>query len=174
MKQYIKLRSEETRKGDLSCHYQHLAIFQTGMQSTDAVCLLSSDIWDVSCLLDILVMMFSTLSDIVPSQEWNTSKPERPRHTWLRPVPTSTTHCRLSSLGLTGMDNSQRHSHNNFGDQRSATAGWHLWNLLPSKLRHYDSLEEFKQLMKTHLFEDYSALSCLVKSTIYKSSYLLT
>jgi len=109
----------------------------------------------------------------IPSQECK-RKSERPRHSWLHKVMTWTTHCRLSSLSLTGMENSQWRSHNTFGDRCSATAGPHLWNSLPSKWLQSDSLSEFKRLLKTHLLGDHGASWHAVKSTIYKSCYLLT
>jgi len=51
-----------------------------------------------------------------------------------------------------------RRSHNTAGDRCFATAVPHLWNSLPSKIRQCDSLEEFKQLLKTHLFGDHGTL----------------
>jgi len=42
-------------------------------------------------------------------------------------------------------------SHNTIGDRCFATAGPHLWNSLPSKIRQCDSLGDFKRLLKTLL-----------------------
>jgi len=59
---------------------------------------------------------------------------------------------------------------------QAAVAGPRLWNTLPIHLRLYDSLEQFKRLLKTHLFGvwDRGALRRLVRSAVYKSSHLLT
>ena len=45
-----------------------------------------------------------------------------------------------------------RRSNNSFGDRCFAAAGPCLWNTLPVHLRQCDSLGQFKQLLKTHLF----------------------
>jgi len=45
-----------------------------------------------------------------------------------------------------------RRSNNSFGDRCFAAAGPRLWNTLPLKLRHCDSLGQFKRLLKTYLF----------------------
>ena len=45
-----------------------------------------------------------------------------------------------------------RRSNNSFGDRCFAAAGPRLWNMLPIHLRLCDSLEQFKRLLKTHLF----------------------
>jgi len=45
-----------------------------------------------------------------------------------------------------------RRSNNSFGDRCFAAAGPRLWNTLPVHLRQYDSLGQFKRLLKTHLF----------------------
>jgi len=45
-----------------------------------------------------------------------------------------------------------------FRDQYFATAGPHLWNSLPSKIRQCDSLSEFKRLPKTRPFSDHGTL----------------
>jgi len=42
-------------------------------------------------------------------------------------------------------------SNNTFGDRCFASAGPRLWNTLPAHLRQYDSLGQFKRLLKTHL-----------------------
>jgi len=46
----------------------------------------------------------------------------------------------------------RRPTFNSFGDRCSAAAGARLWNTLPVHLRQCDSLEQFKRLLKTHLF----------------------
>jgi len=45
-----------------------------------------------------------------------------------------------------------RRSINSFGDRCFAAARPRLWNMLPTHLRLCDSLEQFKWLLKTHLF----------------------
>jgi len=44
------------------------------------------------------------------------------------------------------------------GDRCFVTSGPRLCNSLPSKIRQYDSLREFKRLLKTHLLGDYGTL----------------
>ena len=39
-----------------------------------------------------------------------------------------------------------------YGDQWFAVAGPRVWNSLPTELRQSDSLGQFKQRLKTHLF----------------------
>ena len=45
-----------------------------------------------------------------------------------------------------------RRYNNSFSDRCFAAAGPRLWNTLPTHLRLCDSLEQFKRLLKTHLF----------------------
>ena len=44
------------------------------------------------------------------------------------------------------------HTHNSFGDRSFAVAGPRLWNSLPAQLRLSDSLNTFRQNLKTYLF----------------------
>jgi len=70
-----------------------------------------------------------------------------------------------------------RRSNNSFGDRCFAAAGPRLWNTLPVQLRHCDSLGQFKRLLKTYLFGGCRGprrFVTLVRSAVYKLSYLLT
>ena len=63
--------------------------------------------------------------------------------------------CPLSTRRLRSTDTATcvvRRSNNSFGDRCLAAAGPRVWNVLPIHLRLCDSLEQFKQLLKTHLF----------------------
>jgi len=53
-----------------------------------------------------------------------------------------------------------RRSRTTYGDRCFAVAGPRVWNSLPTELRQYDSLAQFKRRLKTHLFGlwDHSAL----------------
>ena len=41
-----------------------------------------------------------------------------------------------------------------YGDRNFRTAGPQLWNELPSSIKCWESIDEFKGLLKTHLFKD--------------------
>jgi len=63
------------------------------------------------------------------------------------------------------------------GDRSFAATGPHLWNSLPSHLRHYDiAYNDFKRQLKTFLFEQTAAqhIVTLVSCALYKYFYLLT
>jgi len=66
-----------------------------------------------------------------------------------------------------------RRSNNSVGDRCFAAAGPRLWNMLPIYLRLCDSLEQFKRMLKTHLF-GVGGRGALVRSALYKLPYLLT
>jgi len=65
---------------------------------------------------------------------------------------------------------------NSSGDRCFAAAGPRLWDRLPIHLRQCDSLQQFKRLLKTMCLVLGTAVLCnaLVRSAVYKSSYLLT
>ena len=72
-----------------------------------------------------------------------------------------------------------RRSRTTYGDRCFAAAGPRVWNSLPTELRQSDSLAQFKQRLKTHLFGlwDHSALwHWLLVNWRYRNilTYLLT